>query len=229
MTKLVGTFRRLANSPKIAVIQLCWRGSGMSVAWRLPTLTREWFLAGTYRSAKRVLPLPIVPLPIPASVWKQVATCTTCTVFVIKMVSLWNVIFYRLWHADAVHVDYTVSFSFFFSFSLSYRMFMSHCFHCPLFFPISFWLLICPVISVYLWFTSTTFIIVYFAKYYWVNQTKEVEMSSTCSSHGREGKPSLAGKVRVNKRLGGPDRVIIQEWLKRLRKGKSGMDSSGPG
>jgi len=58
MTKLIVTFQNFANAPKNAAIQLCWRGAGMSVVWLLPTLTREWLLAGTYRCAKRGLPLP---------------------------------------------------------------------------------------------------------------------------------------------------------------------------
>jgi hypothetical protein len=58
MPKLIVTFRYIASAPKIAAIQLCWRISGMSVVWRLPTLTGEWFLAGTCRCAKHGLPLP---------------------------------------------------------------------------------------------------------------------------------------------------------------------------
>ena len=124
------------------------------------------------------------------------ASCTTCTVFVITMVSLWNVIFPSLVARRYSTYGLHRFLLFFFSFSLSYRTFMPHSFHCPLFFFFRFSfdsLLICPFISVYLWFRSTTFIM-YFVKYYWGNQTKEDEMSRTCSSHGMEGKPSFSWK-----------------------------------
>jgi hypothetical protein len=120
-------------------------------------------------------------------------------------VSQWNVILpslaARRYNTYGLH-----RFLFFFlSFSLSFHILMS-VFIFPCF--SDFTLTLYPFISIYLWFISTIFTIVYFAKYYWGDHTKEDEMTGHLAVTEGKGNRILVGKIRRKRRLGGTDRGI---------------------
>ena len=171
----------------------------MSLAWSLRTLTREWFLAWTYRCAKVAYRSR---LKLPCSLTNSHQRLETGgTLHNLHSVRdndgfAGNIIFPSLVARRYSTYGLHRFLLFFFSFSLSYRTFMPHSFHCPLFFFFRFSfdsLLIFPFISLYLWFTSTTLIIVYFAKYYWGRRMRWAEHVAVTEGKGNS---FLVGKVR---------------------------------
>ena len=131
-----------------------------------------------------------VPSPIRASVWKQVTSYTTCALFVITMVSQWNVILPSLVARRYATYGLHRFLFFFLPFFLSLYMLMSvFIFSCCSDFPLTLYLFV-P------WFLF----VVYCNDLHncvfrqILGRSKEDEMSRTCSSHGREGKPTFSRK-----------------------------------
>ena len=167
----------------------------MSLAWSLRTLTREWFLAWTYRCAKVAYRSR---LKLPCSLTNSHQRLETGgTLHNLHSVRdndgfAGNIIFPSLVARRYSTYGLHRFLLFFFSFSLSYRTFMPHSFHCPLFFQMFLWL-----------FTYFSFHFSIFMVY--INDLnncvfrqillgEEDEMSRTCSRYGREGKQFFSWK-----------------------------------